>query len=340
MRSKLIVTIAALLMFTAQVHAEKAAVVVFGKSKPRERDVVAATVAEALKVNAWSLIEVPLSQKEQDAIISCSTLDRPWSCLAPTARDKGFDRVAVVQIEPAKGTKDLVLTGQIIVEGDGVPSTDQRECKPCTAEPLLIATAHELAAKMIEQATARNTKATLSIKTTPAGATITLDGQMIAGATDRTVMVSPGDHTVLLQRSGFQPETRTVVATEGKVTDIEVNLVSTEPVNGNGDQHQDDHETSKPSRALPIALMTVGGLAIIGGGVALALDQSDDNKPAGQEQPRYYYNTTIPGFVAIAAGAGVGVVGYLLFRRTTNHNATVTAAPTSGGFAVGFHSSF
>lgn len=343
MKSKLMVSVVALLMFASQARAEKVAVVVFGKSKARDRDVVASAIVESLKANAWSLVDAPLSPKEQDTIISCSTLDRPWSCLAPTARERGFDRVAVVQVDPAKGNKDLVLTGQIIVQGDGVPSTEQGECKSCTSEPVLVAAASELAAKMIEQAKARNTNATLSIKTRPTGATITLDGQMIAGATDRTIMVPPGEHTVLLQRSGFQPETRTVTAVEAKVESIEINLVSTDQgsAGGNEGPDQGDHETHQRSRAVPIVLMTVGALAIVGGGVALALDKEDDGgKPANEEQPRYYYDTTIPGVVAIAGGAAVGVLGYVLFRRAANHDATVTAAPTPGGFAVGFHSSF
>lgn len=341
MRSTLIV--ATFLALASTAFADTATVVVYGKAKPHERDLVATTVATTLQKSEWTMLPQPLSQHDQDAVSACSSLDRPWPCVAPTAQEKGFDRVAVVQVDPSKGGKDLVLTGQIIVEGDSVPSTDQQECKPCTGEPALTAAASELAAKMVEHAKARDTKTTVSISTTPPGAVITIDGQMIAGGTNRTIMVSPGQHTILLQRAGYRPATTKVTAIENKVIPVDVQLVpSDKQVPDQIAQPATTPTTTaaRRSRALPIALIGIGGAAVVGGAVAFALNESNDTEPPGKIQPQYHYNTTVPAAVAIGGGAAIAIVGVLLFRSYSHDRATVTAAPTAGGAVVGFSSSF
>jgi hypothetical protein len=59
---------------------------------------------------------------------------------------------------------------------------------------------------------------TVVIKSTPDGADITIDGKFI-GNTPSTIKLTPGDHTILIEKSGFKAWQRTMtVSPAGKVT--------------------------------------------------------------------------------------------------------------------------
>lgn len=332
MKPKLLLVAAALSLMASRAHAETAAVVVYGKLKPREREVIAATLAKSIEQASWSIVAAPLSQQEQDAIAACASLDRPWSCIASTARNKGFDRVAVVQVEPEKGTKNLVLVGLLIVEGNGVPSTEQGTCTACSTDEALIAATSELATKLIEHVKARHPTATLAIRTTPPGAVVTLDGQMLAGQTDLTVNVPAGPHTLLIQRSGFHPVTRTIDAPSGQTTEVDVALTSAES-DGGGQDRRDDGP--RRSRLVPAILLGVGGAAVVGGTVySLTRDP-----PNTSEQPKYLYDGVGIG-VAVGGAAVVAAGLYLWFKHPSGAGSTATIAPVPGGGVAGWMTSF
>lgn len=332
MKSKLLITAAALSLLASHASAETAAVVVYGKLKQREREVIATTLTKSIEQASWSIVAAPLSQEEQDAIAACASLDRPWSCIASTARSKGFDRVAVVQVEPEKGTKNLMLVGQIIVEGNSVASTEQGTCKACSSDEALIAATSELADKMIEHAKARHPTATLAIRTTPPGAVVTLDGQMLAGQTDLTVNVSAGPHTLLIQRSGFRPVTRTIEAVSGKTTDVDVPLTAAE---GGGTGRDRVDTAPSRSRLVPGMLIGIGGAALIGGTVySLTRDPPDT-----RAQPKYLYDGVGIG-VAVGGAAVVAAGLYLWFKHPSGGRSTATIAPVPGGGVAGWMTSF
>lgn len=60
--------------------------------------------------------------------------------------------------------------------------------------------------------------ATVLIKSTPDASDITIDGKFV-GSTTSTVSLSPGDHTILIEKLGFKPWQRTItVSPNGSVT--------------------------------------------------------------------------------------------------------------------------
>lgn len=61
------------------------------------------------------------------------------------------------------------------------------------------------------------------IKSIPDGAEITIDGKLV-GTTPSTVQLTPGEHTVVVEKSGFKQWQRTITVTAGGTVNLEANL--------------------------------------------------------------------------------------------------------------------
>jgi hypothetical protein len=84
-----------------------------------------------------------------------------------------------------------------------------------------------------------------------------------------------------------------------------------------------------PSRTLPALTMIAGGAAIITGGVLIKIDEGDGAVPAGQEQPKYYTNTMVPGIITAGAGVAALAVGYLWWRLDAPQHQAARVVPTA-----------
>ncbi len=151
----------------ANARDQSAAVVVYGSAKSLQLDVVASTVAQTLRAASWTVPDFSFTPAERQAIVACTSLDRPWPCVAATARDKSVDRLVVVNVEPDKASEGLVLTGQVLVASDSVPSTDRGWCPKCT-NATLVTSAGELANLMLQHSAARQPAADTSPTSTKA----------------------------------------------------------------------------------------------------------------------------------------------------------------------------
>jgi hypothetical protein len=94
------------------------------------------------------------------------------------------------------------------------------------------------------------------------------------------------------------------------------------------------------SRVAPYTVIGIGGAAVVGGAIALAFDDPSKTSPRGQEQRAEYRDTTVPGLVAIGAGAVVVGIGVYWLLHVPKPATTATLAPTSGGAVVGVSRSF
>lgn len=63
----------------------------------------------------------------------------------------------------------------------------------------------------------------VSIKSVPEGAEITVDGKYV-GSTPSTLQLTPGDHTISIEKSGFQMWQRTISVTTGSSVTVEAML--------------------------------------------------------------------------------------------------------------------
>jgi tetratricopeptide (TPR) repeat protein len=113
----------------------------------------------------------------------------------------------------------------------------------------------------------RQRPATLVIRTTPTGASISVDGQVVAQPMGHEVehQVPPGSHEVSASLEGHETATQTVEATFGARHEIDLTLLSAEPV----------APPPEPARSRPPVVEDDGELKIgtevwIAGGIALA----------------------------------------------------------------------
>lgn len=90
-------------------------------------------------------------------------------------------------------------------------------------------------------------------------------------------------------------------------------------------------EKSSLPRWAPLGIMVVGGIAVVAGGVMIAIDE--DPNPNGAQQPEYR-NTAAGGAVLLVSGAVAAGVGYYLWRK--QERSMPVAAVTSDGGYVGW----
>jgi len=63
----------------------------------------------------------------------------------------------------------------------------------------------------------------IAVKSTPDGAEITIDGKLV-GTTPSTVQLAPGEHTVLINKTGFKSWQRMMTVTAGGTINLEATL--------------------------------------------------------------------------------------------------------------------
>ncbi len=315
------------LYVAADAAADNGAVVVYGDVQPQHRDVVTAAVTAAVRGASWTVdVAAPFASKETEGIIACLARERPWSCLGSTVESRRLAHMAVVRVE--RDGAGLKLVEQILVaDGDWVPSIEQAGCSsPCT-DAALDEAATALTKLLVERTAARRGGTALEIRTIPGGALITFDGAML-GQTTR-IQTTPGEHTVLIQLTGFRSESRTVTVKPGEAHQLELVLISTSGGPGSGERRA----------RLPVVLVGAGVVALAGGIALIALDQDPVSSP-DQDAERRYRDTAVPG-IGLAIGGTIAAVigGYLRWRGPAKRSVTAVA-PVGGGVAFGVITTF
>ncbi len=311
---------AAWLVGAGAAQAESGVVVVGASAERHERVAISGAVEAATRNAGWTLPPKPLTDKEADAMVTCTGSSSPWACLPPSL-NTSTEHVLVVGVEHQRenGTPMTVLSGKLIATSSHTVVSAQRYCDHCADDKLTEAST-DLTQELLKRLAVRDGRTVLSVHSVPTGARITLDGAAI-GATDGTFNIAPGSHVVLLEKDGFQSETQTATATEGKTTEVSRTL---RPVKDKGGTSPTPVVPHGPERSWLVPAVVVGGgaVAVIGGGVLLAIDE--DPSPGHAQKPTFHQTAGLgTGFVGVGIAAiGVGV--YLAFRGDS-----AMVAPTS-----------
>lgn len=326
--------------------ADSGAVIVSATSKVAERDrsLALAAAENRLRAAGWDLISKPFTEREREAITTCLHDVEAWPCVAKIVGPRGVRRVAAIALkrdQTVRGTPELVITGRLVLADVELVVLGKRFCEHCTDDTLSELTT-ELTTELLQQAALESGRTVLAIKSTPQGAIYTVDGTL-SSATDATITVVPGTHVVTIEHEGYQTETRTIEAIEGKTAEVMVTLRRFTLFGGKCALAK--HDVPHPSRSLPIALAAVGATAIAGGLIALAFNEPDVTKPANEVQPRWHYNTIPAGITAMAGGAALaGIGGYLWWRYSRDEAraaiSSARVAPVIGGAVIAVDGAF
>lgn len=323
----------------ASAQTEKMALLVSGTATPHERELAGDTFEQVARNAGLAVAKSAFTAREASTINACVTAPQAWSCVSRTVGGKGLDHVAIVSLAPDTGPESspmVVITAQVLVARLDAAVALQRFCVRCT-DDVLAKTTTELARSVLQEIAVRSGRTVVTINSTPRGARIVFDGQPM-GATDRSFNTFPGVHTVALELDGYRQETRTVQATLDRTSELSLVM---RPVEAAPTQDPRDSGDTKPAHSslAPKLVIGVGALAIVAGGVALALNQSDIGAPFGTEQPQHYRDTVAPGVGLMIGGAAVCLGGYLWWHYT-RPSVAPSVVPLPGGATVGIATSF
>jgi hypothetical protein len=284
--ARVVLAILASAWASAPVRADDGSVVIGGGAEDRDRSVVGAAVAATAREAGWVVSRDPVAAQDVDRLIACSDPVRPWACVPASLGSRGIRRIFVFAVDrrqAASGVPMVVLTAKLIAFAPQGLAVRQRFCEHC-ADDRLSAASTDLARQLLADLAVRAGRTVLDVASTPPGARITLDGQPI-GATDATFNTFPGAHVVVVEKSGYRTERRSVVAEEGKTAAVAVVLAPDAP------------GPAPRSRVVLGALIGGGALAVIAGGVLLDLGAR------GGPHDKYRYVGATP------AGALLGLAG-------------------------------
>jgi hypothetical protein len=169
----------------------------------------------------------------------------------------------------------------------------------------------------------------LKLKSAPPGATIKIDGQAI-GVAPLDWDLTPGKHTIEMDKSGLKPAARDVVVTSNK-SDLVVMTLTVD-----GTEPRDEGSPFTLPRWVSLTAVIGGGAAIAAGGVLIAVDQ--DPSPS---LPPTIHNTAPGGVALVISGAVVGGLGaYFLWFRSPATASTPIAAFTGDSAYIGWGGRF
>ena len=314
-----------------------------GKVAERDRSLAMDAAENRLRAAGWEFSSQRLTSREIETVTSCLHNVEAWPCVSKVVAARGIRRLAAVALkrdQTASGTPELVITGRLVLADVELVVLGRRFCEQCTDDTLSELTI-ELTTELLQQAALDSGRTVLAIKSTPQGAIYTVDGTL-KSATDAIITVVPGTHVVTIEHDGYQTETRTIDAAEGKTAEVMVTLRRLDPPSNVATSIDKDHDRARRSRALPITLVAVGAAAIAGGLIAIPFNQRDDRKPANERQPRSYYDTVTPGVASIAGGVALaGIGGYLWWKYSRDDaRGTATLVPVVGGAVIGLQGAF
>jgi hypothetical protein len=137
----------------------------------------------------------------------------------------------------------------------------------------------------------------------------------------------PGKHTIVMDKAGLQPASRSIAVVSDRTEAITMELVAPRAV---------DHDGGTIPRFVPVGMLAAGGALLATGVVMIAIDE-DPSINGGKT----YRNTGPAGAGFAIAGAVVGGVGaYLMWFRSPRPTSTPVAVFTSDTAYIGWLGKF
>lgn len=248
--------------------------------------------------------------------VECARLQSPGCKLTP-ADGTAFAMVFELRASAAAGGRRVEITGWLL-EGSGGArlASDQAVCEACDASKMT-QTIVGLTESLIKEGRARMGTTRLLFRSTPTGAEVTLDDEVV-GVTDTEYTTYPGAHRVTFRRAGFRDAVREIVAHPNARTEVAVAMVD-----GAGAPVVPDRG-GVGRRARGWVLAGAGLALAVTGGVLVAIDQ---DAVEGGEQRASYRNTAPLGVGLVAAGVVAGGLGgYFLWADGRSDERGMTSA--------------
>ncbi len=306
--------------------------VVRPKGTARERAIAVEAVTAEVTRAGWTLTPRTFAPQEMEELAKCLLVDRPWACFARTVRDDAIRRLALISLEPQstpEGNPMTVVTIMVAsVEQQDVAYSGRRFCQACSPDSLAKLTS-AATREVLEKMYLASGRTFLQVKSRPAGASIEVDGKQL-GVTDASFEILPGRHRVVLKHPKHPPQTRWIDAQEDKTAIVTVafgevigpGLAEPHPAgpgaSSERNRNREKQSETSPSLLLPKSIVIVGAGLMVGGALALALDEDDSDRPPLNERAHRFSNTAPLGVGLLIGGAlTAGLGGWLWWRAAS-----------------------
>jgi hypothetical protein len=280
---------------------------------------LAAQIEGWLSQHGHTLVPSPLPPEAITALVDCFALENQGCARDIIDKRARSTSMIYAHVETANnGTRDVTLTAYWFDKGHDTVA-ERKTCEHCTDQSLRTI-ADELMKKLVGGTEAGHVK----LKSTPAGARITIDGKAI-GVTPLDWDLMPGKHTIQMDKLGLQTASRAIIVVSNQTDTLTMDLVPA------GDDAHGDHRLQ---RIIPFALVGTGGALLITGGLMIHYNQDP-----GHTQPEMIHHTG-PAGVGLVIGGAVAVVAgvsaYFLWPRSPRTTSTPVAAFTSDAAYIGW----
>lgn len=337
----------AMLLAGNGVSAAQVAVVVGGEASAETRTKMVAAANQALLDNQQEPGLHDFKPKEIDGIVRCVSSVTSKDCSAAFMERVTAARAIVVQVgrDGPEKKAPIVLTGWVVAKVGTRLAMRDRFCEPCSPARLEEA-AGVLVGELLREVEARTTKTWLVVRTTPPGAEVELDGNLI-GRTELKHGVLAGGHRIVMQLRGYELATREVTTIAGETATVEVSLKPLATAPGSptpeGSVPEVGPQNEQPARLRWAPWAVVGaGVAVGAVGVTLLARDEDARNPDGSLRYEYRENTTL-GIAVTGVGvaaAGAGLLWYFLQRDDEKPATGPSVQAEPGGAVLGYTGSF
>lgn len=246
------------------------------------------------------------------------------------------DSATVLRVTVRVKQRDYVLEAELYsADGSEVLVRADDECDLCGIEEAADRVAGLADSIWRELEADARARPMLSVTTTPAGATVFIDGRRL-GVTPLELELQPGSHEVRVAKNGFAPREREVELVKGVDASMTVELVPVTPV------ETDAPERPKVAGWLGWTLLGTGAATTVVGVTLLALHgQPIRSKCTGGNVDmdgtcRFVHNSLVPGAVLGAAGLGLLTSGIALIVTRKKRLGRSALAPSAGGVSMRF----
>jgi len=179
-------------------------------------------------------------------------------------------------------------------------------------EQALVSPTRALAGELRESTTVLLARAqgfvgTLALEIEPPDARVLLDGLVVTVEPERPLVLNFGEHTLELSATGYQRQTRKLALRGGEAQTMRVELVAEGSGASASSFSTDDGAADEGPGALPWVLVGAGGALMIGGGVLIAIAQSDIDSVEGAAKGASWSSESQDAYDAAPVESGVGI---------------------------------
>ena len=287
---------------------------------------------ESARPGLEDALEQGLERKQVELLVpDAATACSDAACLAEVASSSGATHVIAAAVE-SEGRDFTVSVTIYAADGSEVVSASDG-CEICGLREVEALLADQAAALAGQIATFER-PATLRIQTTPAGASVLVDGEL-AGVTPFEDEISLGEHVLSIELDGHVGRRREIVAVEGVQTDLSMDLQPV-PV----DRRANRRVIGGVVMGLGVGL-AASGAVLLGFHHTPKRDQCSGDDVDVNGTCRFRYNTLPSGIPLLVTGVVGVTAGAIVFararkKRPANERAAVSWAPTVDGLLVRF----